>query len=98
MAPNIGTRNAAHSSHRLTVAGRIRSTIALIAAAPNRAHPINALAGYQIAQFDCVEAVLKPKNPFGGTTHRLGGILVPMRRHHDVGYSVRFCPSSSVLF
>src|SRR2546426_2102513 len=60
MAPNIGTRNAAHSSHRLTVAGRIRSTTALIAAATNRAHPINVLAGYQIAEFDCVEAVLKP--------------------------------------
>ena len=60
MAPDTGTRNVAHSNHRLGVAGRITSKVALPAAAIDRAHPMKALAGYQIAGLDCVAVVLKP--------------------------------------
>ncbi len=67
MAPAVGATNVAHNTHRFVVVGRSASSVALATAAIDRAHPMNALAGYQIAGVDLVAPVLNPYIPFGGT-------------------------------
>src|SRR5262245_35438434 len=59
-AQSTGARKVARSSHRFAVARSVSKAVALMAAATISAHPMNALALYQMSAFVRVTLFLKP--------------------------------------